>query len=135
MSPRSVYLLWHSHAFPDGEIDDKLLGVYSSRERAMNRQPEAAKSPGFRDEPEGFTVSEYQLDDDHWTEGYVTEWKAESLGEEETKPTRTRQPALDAIRLRQAEAVAQPFPTGRRDPDRAREPGPLQPAEVEEMPR
>jgi hypothetical protein len=65
MSPGSVYLLWHSHAFPDGETDDKLLGVYFSRERAMNRQREAANLPGFRDALEGFTVSQYQLDDDH----------------------------------------------------------------------
>jgi hypothetical protein len=73
LANKSVYLLWHSHTFPDGETDNKLLGVYSSREGAMDRQRAAATSPGFSDEPEGFAVSEYQLDDDHWTEGYVTE--------------------------------------------------------------
>ena len=26
---------------------------------------------GFRDHPDGFTVDEYELDKDHWCEGFV----------------------------------------------------------------
>ena len=68
-----VFLLWHVHEFPDGEEDAKLIGVYSTREKAEQARQRLAVHPGFRELPEGFQVSAYQLDRDHWTEGYVTE--------------------------------------------------------------
>ncbi len=67
-----VYLLWHTHPKPDGEEDEKLLGVYSSRERASARVEEAKRLPGFVDAPDGFLVDEYEVDADHWTDGYAT---------------------------------------------------------------
>jgi len=68
-----VFLLWHVHEFPDGEDDAKLIGVYSSREKAEQARQRVASQPGFRELPHGFQVSTYPLDKDHWTEGYVTE--------------------------------------------------------------
>ncbi len=67
-----VYLLWHVHELPDGEEDGKLIGVYSSRELAEQARLRALGSPGFREIPEGFIVDRYTVDEDHWTEGYVT---------------------------------------------------------------
>ncbi|MFI9152366.1 hypothetical protein [Streptomyces sp. NPDC053367] len=87
-----VYPLWHiSHqneAGPDGatiHLDDegvlvidepdgddvKLLGIYSSEAVAEERARRARLLPGFADEPDCFQIEEYDLDEDHWTEGFV----------------------------------------------------------------
>jgi hypothetical protein len=68
-----AFLLWHVHEFPDGEEDAKLIGVYSTREKAEEARQRVASQPGFLDHPEGFQVCDYLFDQDHWTEGYVTE--------------------------------------------------------------
>ncbi|MFI0962514.1 hypothetical protein ACH4S8_14095 [Streptomyces sp. NPDC021080] len=86
-----VYLLSHVHhkaeedgmirhfADPDdfwsdeeGGDDVKHLGVYSSRERAQERIERARTLPGFADEPNCFYIEEAVIDEDQWTEGYVT---------------------------------------------------------------
>jgi homoserine kinase type II len=67
-----VYLLWHIHEMPDGEEDAKLIGVYASAEDAERAKRRVLPQPGFRDLPEGFQVSRYEVGRDHWTEGYVT---------------------------------------------------------------
>jgi len=66
----TVFILWHSRPVGDSETDDKLLGVYSTRQRAEDRAAQATKLPGFRAHPDAFTISEYQLDGDSWTEGF-----------------------------------------------------------------
>ena len=88
----TVYLLWHvAHhnaagedglvRHRDGEVvrldeqdgdDVKLLGVYSSREKAEDRLIAARKTPGFADEPECFMVDGYEVDRDEWVEGFKT---------------------------------------------------------------
>ncbi|MFF4054268.1 hypothetical protein ACFYZ8_19095 [Streptomyces sp. NPDC001668] len=87
-----VYLLWHVHhqAEEDGEVwhfthpddfwsdeeagdDVKHLGTYSSRERAQERIERARTLPGFADEPNCFYIEEAVIDEDHWTEGYISE--------------------------------------------------------------
>ncbi|WP_392960332.1 hypothetical protein [Streptomyces sp. LN245] len=86
-----VYLLSHVHhmAEEDGMIrhfadpDDfwadeeggdnvKHLGVYSSRELAQERIERARTLPGFADEPNCFSIEEAVINEDQWTEGYVT---------------------------------------------------------------
>ena len=54
----------------DGD-DVKLLGIYSTRERAEERMERARLLPGFQDEPECFVLEGYELDEDTWTEGFV----------------------------------------------------------------
>jgi hypothetical protein len=70
---KSVYLLSHTHHMPDGNDDDKLLGVYSSRDLAEQRRDTRYKLlPGFS-QPDGeFVVDEYWIDQDHWEEGFIT---------------------------------------------------------------
>ncbi len=87
-----VFLLYHVHhaRLPDGsptrhfdedgeltwdeqEGDDvKLLGVYSTHERAQARIREARALPGFKDEPECFLIVRSEVDKDAWVEGYTT---------------------------------------------------------------
>ncbi|GAA3591088.1 hypothetical protein GCM10022419_087320 [Nonomuraea rosea] len=87
-----VFILWHVHHlardgegnvvhFADGEFaaqedegdDVKLLGVYSSEERARRRIASARELPGFRDEPDCFWHGAYEIDEDAWTSGYASE--------------------------------------------------------------
>lgn len=67
-----VFLLWHVHEMPTGEDDAKLIGVYATAEDAEAARGRVCGQPGFRDIPEGFEVSQYEVGRDHWTEGYVT---------------------------------------------------------------
>ena len=55
-----------------GDEDEKLIGVYSTRENAEAATKRVAGKPGFADQPEGFEICPYELDVDHWTEGYIT---------------------------------------------------------------
>jgi hypothetical protein len=70
----SVYILFHQREVNLQE-SIKLIGVYSTRENAEAARERARARAGFRDAPDGFTIDEYPLDEDHWTEGY-------GLGEE-----------------------------------------------------
>jgi hypothetical protein len=73
----NVYVVQHVHEFVDGHEDVKFIGVYSSRHNAEAAVQRLLSAPGFSDAPEGFDISEYGLDTDHWTEGYCS-W-SESL--------------------------------------------------------
>jgi hypothetical protein len=70
---KSVFLLFHTHHLPGGEDDDKLLGVYSSRDIAEKKIEEKYKKlPGFC-KPDGeFIIDEYAIDQDNWEEGFTT---------------------------------------------------------------
>lgn len=70
--PRQVYLLWHIHALEDGDPDEKLLGVYSTEDKANRRIASSMNLPGFRSSPDGFEVARYVVDRDEWAEGFVT---------------------------------------------------------------
>ncbi|MFN3189951.1 MAG: hypothetical protein ACE361_05455 [Aureliella sp.] len=66
----SVFLLHHVRADDEHGDDAKLIGVYRSLSAADAAIARLSDQPGFRDHPAGFTVDEYTLDKDHWTEGF-----------------------------------------------------------------
>ena len=68
----SVFVLQHVHSQDNGADDIKFIGVYSSREKAQEAVTRLARLPGFVDDPEGFHIDEYRVDQDQWAEGYVT---------------------------------------------------------------
>ena len=69
----TVFILQHVHEFDDGHEDVKLIGVFSSEVLARAAQQRVSDQPGFRDLPDGFAISEHQVDGDvGWPEGYVT---------------------------------------------------------------
>jgi hypothetical protein len=80
-----VFVLWHVNELPDGEEDAKLLGVYSLQESADNAKKRMLSQPGFRDFPHGFVIERYQVDQDHWTEGFVTVTHEDLLRRERKK--------------------------------------------------
>jgi len=70
---RSVFVVQHVHELPDGTEETKFIGVYSTMEQAEAAVARLRGQPGFWDVPDGFHVDRYELDIDHWTEGYVTD--------------------------------------------------------------
>jgi hypothetical protein len=85
-----VFLVWHvrhaafldgrptEHRDQDGDLimddedDVKLLGVFSSPERAQRRIDVALGEPGFATEPDCFWVDTYTVDEYRWVEGFVS---------------------------------------------------------------
>ncbi len=71
-SVTAVFILHHLHELPTGEEDVKLIGVYSSAESAETARQRLSGQPGFANTPEGFSIDRYEVDKDHWTEGFIT---------------------------------------------------------------
>ena len=81
---KTVFVLQHVHVFPSGEENIKFIGVYRSPEAARAAIERLKTQPGFRDSPRlidpavdekesGFNLDNYELDADHWTEGFISE--------------------------------------------------------------
>jgi hypothetical protein len=66
MEPLFVLL----HSLPEtGRV--KVVGIYSSRTLAEEAEVRTRLLPGFADEPDGFTIEQYEVDKDHWPRGFV----------------------------------------------------------------
>lgn len=66
-------MLQHAHAFNDGSESVKFIGAYSSRANAEAAVLRLAQQLGFRELPGDFSIDEYEIDQDHWVEGFVTQ--------------------------------------------------------------
>jgi hypothetical protein len=75
----SVVLLWHVREVPDGDDDEKLIGVYRTEDDARAAIDRLKDKPGFRDLPAGFQCHTYQLNRDGWTEGFISGSEAMGL--------------------------------------------------------
>lgn len=70
----TVFVLEHLYESADTSVQEaKLIGVYSSREKAEKAIEKLIKQPGFRDFPDYFNIDEYVIDQNHWDEGFITE--------------------------------------------------------------
>ena len=58
-----VYELSHVEQFDCGHEDEKLIGIFSSKEDAQEKIKDFKKLKGFKDNPEGFCIREYVLDE------------------------------------------------------------------------
>ena len=67
----AVFLLWHGRDLTVSEDDAKLIGVYRTEDDAKAAMERMRKKPGFAQEPSGFRCERYELNRDHWTEGFV----------------------------------------------------------------
>jgi hypothetical protein len=68
---KSVFIVWHTHE-TESQVDEKLIGVYATRNDADGAVDRLSCKPGFKDSSDGFEISEYVLGQDHWTEGYIS---------------------------------------------------------------
>jgi hypothetical protein len=64
---RFVYLVWHGDALHEMGLKAKLLGVYSSRESALDRIQRSVTLPGFAGHPDDFWIVRCTIDKDEWT--------------------------------------------------------------------
>ena len=69
MNEGSVFLLWHVRE-PDGNEEELLIGVYGTEADAKSAIERLRSKAGFVDAPEGFRINRYELNRDHWEEGY-----------------------------------------------------------------
>ncbi len=67
-----VFVIQHVHEMEDEQEDVKFIGVYSTEESAKTAIARLSTQPGFRETANGFYIDRYKLDEDHWTEGFVT---------------------------------------------------------------
>lgn len=67
---KQVYLLFHVREIGRDE-DIKLIGVYGSRQKAELALERSRCLPGFADHPDGFSIDAYEVDRDHWSEGFA----------------------------------------------------------------
>ena len=68
----SVYILQHVHIPHDDCEDVKFIGVYSTQKMAQQAIERLKAQPGFKETPQGFYIEEYDVDVDHWCEGFIT---------------------------------------------------------------
>lgn len=69
--PAEVHLLWFVQERNHGEDTELLIGVYASEQDANAAIERLKNKPGFADFQKGFLVDSYELNQDHWTEGFV----------------------------------------------------------------
>jgi hypothetical protein len=67
------------HRDADGELnfderhdDVKIVGIYSSSEAAQSGIYRTRELAGFQEEPDCFIIDTYTLDEDKWTDGFVS---------------------------------------------------------------
>jgi hypothetical protein len=66
-----VQLLWFVQERQTGEDIELLIGVYRTEKDANAAIQRLKDRPGFVDFPQGFRREWYELDQDHWTDGFV----------------------------------------------------------------
>lgn len=66
----AVHVLQHVRTDSQHGEDVKLIGVYRSDAEARDAVERLKTLPGFRDCADGFQVDRYELDKDHWVEGF-----------------------------------------------------------------
>jgi hypothetical protein len=81
---KSVFLVQHLHNLSDDKEDVKIIGIYRTKQAALDAIERLKDLPGFSDFPylrdplkdinieSGFYIDEHKLDEDSWTTGYVT---------------------------------------------------------------
>jgi len=68
-----VYLLWFVNEMAEQEDAELLIGVYSDETEAKAAIQRLKNQRGFVDFPAGFQIHAYELNRDHWTEGFIVD--------------------------------------------------------------
>jgi hypothetical protein len=63
-----LFLLLHN---PPETGKVKVIGIYSSQAVAEAAMERVRVLPGFVDQPDSFSIDRYNVDEDHWTRGFV----------------------------------------------------------------
>ncbi|EGL14922.1 MULTISPECIES: hypothetical protein [unclassified Paenibacillus] len=68
----TVFLLQHSYEWNQIE-STKVIGIYSSKDKADAVIEKYKELPGFKEFPDDFYIDAYQVDENEWTEGFMFE--------------------------------------------------------------
>jgi len=66
-------MLWHSYQ-PDPDVDrdeEKLIGIYSTEDKAKEAIERLRTRPGFRESPDCFEIHPQRVGATSWDEGFV----------------------------------------------------------------
>ena len=77
--PAMAYLLWFVREHEQEEDTELLIGAYDSEQNARAAIERLKGKLGFEDFPQGFQIAPYEVNKDHWTEGFVID-KVQSEG-------------------------------------------------------
>jgi homoserine kinase type II len=66
----TAHLLWHVPEGDEYKERAKLIGVYSTYRHAQEAIERLKDKPGFAGYPVGFETDPYEMDRDHWEEGF-----------------------------------------------------------------
>lgn len=80
---KKVYLVQHSYEYEIEEgipsEETKIIGIYSSIEKAKETVEHFLTIEGFKDFPEDcFYIDAYKLDTNNWEDGFITKKSAET---------------------------------------------------------
>lgn len=64
-------MLWFGRE--DCEDGELFIGVYSSESQAKAAIERVKNEKGFADFPQGFHIYPYEIDKDHWREGFIVD--------------------------------------------------------------
>ena len=62
MHLNKIYILAHIHKFEDGHEEEKLIGSFFTKEKALEILDKYKHLPGFKDALEGFYIQEVEID-------------------------------------------------------------------------
>lgn len=66
-----VYILQHSYEIGQFE-ESKIIGIYSSEEKAFAVKEKYRLLPGFNEYPDNcFSIDKYEVDKNNWEEGFI----------------------------------------------------------------
>ena len=68
---KTVFILHHSYELEACD-ETKLIGAYSTKEQAELAITRLKDKNGFKYRPDAFEITEYELDQDNWKEGFST---------------------------------------------------------------
>jgi len=69
----AVYMLWFEQEREDCDDCELFIGVYSSEIEAKGAIERVRNQKGFADFQEGFHIYPYELNKDHWTQGFIVD--------------------------------------------------------------
>ncbi|HIE2398593.1 TPA: DUF7336 domain-containing protein [Pseudomonas aeruginosa] len=65
----SIFIRCHTYGNSESE-SYKILGIFRTKTKANSEISKYLELPGFKESPNGFTVTEYALDEPHWLSGF-----------------------------------------------------------------
>ena len=67
-----VFVVQHLYEDSEDQEHVRMIGTYTTEDDARAAVERLRLRPGFCDYTDGFSVDRYELNADHWTEGFIS---------------------------------------------------------------